>query len=707
MMTSVALLEHAAISKADDLLDIVGARPCSSIQGDRVAATGNCKALAQPKGLAVVLQAEAGTAQFRFPSHVTFPGSTAAAITVDGLMLYNGSLTPEVWRLDTGDVLTVKLINRLPAGERAATNLHTHGMLVSPDLDVTEDGRAAEPVGDTVYVCTVPAPETPDSASAQHCKEHGALYGKSFSEMNYELALRRDHPDGLFWYHPHVHMNARSQVGAGMSGLIYVNGPDAAISGGARLAINHEPPFERFLMLKDIQIGEIDSSDPNGVKARYLPVEAHDAGLCGDRAPDAAPPLAVCFGKDDAGKDLGWLFTVNGQLFPHIDVAARRQEAWRIANTSADMTYDLALVETGTGRPLRLQILARDGVAAATEGGAALLAERVLLMPGSRIEVGVSRDTAEGLVDDSHPLNARLRSYGFFTGHDAGFGDAWPAVDLAEVVFQQAAPAAAAAANVPTAGRGAQRMAMRQLNTTSAPAPLVVSAWKPDLAGAKAVAPARAALTDVTPASHDHAMPNHEATLKATSETATAAAIGRCKPLEAGEDRIVALTIDKSSDEKFKIGTDRAHRDNAKDWNAAIDRAVKNSVQFGDPHAAVLCAHAGHSETWTIVNRRATTDGTPDGPADPNGNDETHNFHIHQLKFEVLDVVDPTGRVTRPLGGPSAKRKVDSFPVPIGGSLRIRIDFTRQQVGGRFVFHCHILEHEDKGMMAEIEVKDR
>jgi FtsP/CotA-like multicopper oxidase with cupredoxin domain len=47
---------------------------------------------------------------------------------------------------------------------------------------------------------------------------------------------------------------------------------------------------------------------------------------------------------------------------------------------------------------------------------------------------------------------------------------------------------------------------------------------------------------------------------------------------------------------------------------------------------------------------------------------------------------------------------VDNYPVPIGGSIRIKVRFL-DLAGGRFVFHCHILEHEDKGMMAQIEVR--
>jgi FtsP/CotA-like multicopper oxidase with cupredoxin domain len=702
-IASVALLSNATISKAENFVDIVGARPCSSIAYDRVGASGNCKQLSQPKGLSVVVQAEPGSMRFPLPANTKFGDATPSSVTVDGLMLYNGSLAPEVLRLDTGDVLDVKLVNKLPSGERGSTNLHTHGLLVSPHLACGKDGRAIEPVGDNVFVCTVPAGETPQGPSALHCGAHNSVYGKSFSEMNYQVTLRRDHPEGLFWYHPHVHMNARTQVGAGMSGLIYVQGRDPAVSGGARLAANHEPPFERFMMLKDIQFGTIDTSDPNALKASFLPVDDHDARLCerpADAAP-ASPPTGACFGPNN---DVGWLFTVNGQVYPHLDVAAGRQEIWRIANTSADMTYDLALVEAGSGRPLRLRLLARDGVAAAaaadSKGPDPMLTERVLMMPGSRIEVGVDRATAEGQVDNARPLHARLRSYGFFTGVDSRFGDAWPAVDLAEVLFD-ASPEASAAARGAAPGRAALQNALRKLDFAPSAAPLTVSAWKPDSAIATVAATAAARPNScAVPA-------GHSAHLTATAHRAPTPADG-CEPaLKRGEERIVALAIDKSvPPEKFKIGLAHARRADAAAWNAAIDRAIKNAHQFGAPGSTHVCARAGEPEVWTIVNRSATTDGKPGGPLDETGNNETHNFHIHQMKFEVLNVVDPHRRVTKPRGDAASHRMVDSYPVPIGGELRVRMNFTRQQVGGHFVFHCHILEHEDKGMMAEIEVKD-
>jgi FtsP/CotA-like multicopper oxidase with cupredoxin domain len=89
----------------------------------------------------------------------------------------------------------------------------------------------------------------------------------------------------------------------------------------------------------------------------------------------------------------------------------------------------------------------------------------------------------------------------------------------------------------------------------------------------------------------------------------------------------------------------------------------------------------GNVEEWTIRN----------------ASDELHVFHIHQVAFQILSV---NGKPT-PFDG-----LVDTVNVPIHGEVKVRIAFTDPMIVGRFMFHCHILEHEDKGMMAQIEVYD-
>ena len=78
-----------------------------------------------------------------------------------------------------------------------------------------------------------------------------------------------------------------------------------------------------------------------------------------------------------------------------------------------------------------------------------------------------------------------------------------------------------------------------------------------------------------------------------------------------------------------------------------------------------------------------------------NDSDVFHPFHIHINPFQVIAI---NGRPVERYG------YEDTIPLPPHGSVTMRtrfLDFT-----GRFVFHCHILAHEDAGMMGIIEVVD-
>ena len=70
-----------------------------------------------------------------------------------------------------------------------------------------------------------------------------------------------------------------------------------------------------------------------------------------------------------------------------------------------------------------------------------------------------------------------------------------------------------------------------------------------------------------------------------------------------------------------------------------------------------------------------------------------HPFHIHAWAFQVIDRGD---------GKPDPGWK-DTVAIPVGSKVRIRINFA--DFGGKSVYHCHILDHEDTGMMGIVEVK--
>jgi len=89
----------------------------------------------------------------------------------------------------------------------------------------------------------------------------------------------------------------------------------------------------------------------------------------------------------------------------------------------------------------------------------------------------------------------------------------------------------------------------------------------------------------------------------------------------------------------------------------------------------------GNTEEWTIKN----------------DSDDMHVFHIHQLGFQVTEV---DGK-PKDFNG-----YVDNVRIPERSSVKVIIPFTNPLIVGQFVFHCHVLRHEDNGMMAHIEVYD-
>lgn len=106
-----------------------------------------------------------------------------------------------------------------------------------------------------------------------------------------------------------------------------------------------------------------------------------------------------------------------------------------------------------------------------------------------------------------------------------------------------------------------------------------------------------------------------------------------------------------------------------KEWDVARDDVT---VRLGDV------------EEWTLRNVSG----------------ERHVFHIHQMDFLVTSInnedIDETGL-----------RDVVDIPFQqngVPGEVKVIVPFTNPDMVGRFVFHCHIVEHEDNGMMANVVV---
>jgi FtsP/CotA-like multicopper oxidase with cupredoxin domain len=86
----------------------------------------------------------------------------------------------------------------------------------------------------------------------------------------------------------------------------------------------------------------------------------------------------------------------------------------------------------------------------------------------------------------------------------------------------------------------------------------------------------------------------------------------------------------------------------------------------------------GTVEEWTIVNKTTMQ----------------HPFHLHIWPMQVVDVAGTALDFVL---------YQDVVTVPNGSSVKVRVAFNTLK--GKTLYHCHILDHEDQGMMGVIESK--
>ncbi|WP_240375650.1 multicopper oxidase domain-containing protein [Bacillus piscicola] len=112
-----------------------------------------------------------------------------------------------------------------------------------------------------------------------------------------------------------------------------------------------------------------------------------------------------------------------------------------------------------------------------------------------------------------------------------------------------------------------------------------------------------------------------------------------------------------------------------------MDMVTINGKKF-DPGRIDLRQEQGVSEVWEIYNK-------PDEMGGMN-----HPFHIHGTQFKIIsrDGEEPD---------PKEQGLKDSVLIEPGERVRLLVTFPEE---GIYMYHCHILEHEDNGMMGQVEV---
>jgi FtsP/CotA-like multicopper oxidase with cupredoxin domain len=289
-------------------------------------------------------------------------------------------------KVKPGDMLKIQIVNRLDDNDcnqkagttRAApspnkfniTNLHTHGLEVSPAGN-----------SDNVYV--------------------GIKPGKSFQ---YEFAIPDDHPPGTFWYHPHYHESTAMQVSSGMAGTLIVEGTDDKSLDQVLGKLNIKDKYDKVFVFQQIPYrckGENDISEG-------------DSGVP-DISGDSSVPSVKCqpqdlhlvqdfFASFDPGQwtGLGRHSTINGQLLPVITMQPGEVQRWRFIHAGVQETLNLSLCKDGNcqdeNNKLKMREIAVDGLAVG-KTHYEKAEDEIQLEPGYRSDVLVKAPEAPGLYE--------------------------------------------------------------------------------------------------------------------------------------------------------------------------------------------------------------------------------------------------------------------------------------------------------------------
>ena len=176
-------------------------------------------------------------------------------------LVYNGSLMAPTLHIKPGERLIVNLVNNIDE-----TNIHYHGFHVSPVGSSDNVFRVVETGQTAKYVIDIPI----------------------------------NHPTGTFWYHPHIHGLATTQVGGGMSGLIEIEG------------------------LKDLLPSSLQNITEQTVALKAFPWSLNGTSI---------NPIYK------------WAdyFTVNGQTNPTINISSGETQLWKLANIDPGTYYNITL----------------------------------------------------------------------------------------------------------------------------------------------------------------------------------------------------------------------------------------------------------------------------------------------------------------------------------------------------------------------------
>ena len=471
-------------------------------------------------------------------------------------------------------------------------------------------------------------------------------------DFEYEYNIPIDHPAGTFWYHPHQHGATAMQVASGMAGALVVEGeryPTATANG------------DLDVVLKQFQPDDGSGSAGEVMLLQQIPYDCPSNSLTPAKPCDK-DAVGVLEDFDQVEDPNAWLksgryTSVNGKVQPVLKMKTQRLYRWRLIDTGFQATVVLRIRRANDPQKLfqALSVANQDkDVMALCDGedvtqfevaSDGLTHDRIIPKTLNYLQPGYRSDILFSLPKaGAYCVYAETNVNNMTTMHD---------VNNTRLIGVIAAKTNAKASARARAGESPRDFLLTELRNAVKSLP---GAQLPD-------------------------------SVKSTilGDLDDGLKLGKFVPhasfSEAAKDAMRGKTKEYAT---FNIATvDGKTRFIVE--GKPEDAPTPEMKYVYDPHRVDHTLVLGTEQMWELASK--------------NGN---HPFHIHVNPFQIIGITRIDGGTVDAQYKDLIGTWKDTLLVMQGHKIEIATRY--QRYIGEYVLHCHILEHEDQGMMQNVKV---
>ncbi|MEG3143444.1 multicopper oxidase domain-containing protein [Sphingomonas sp. RT2P30] len=485
-------------------------------------------------------------------------------------------------------------------------------------------------------------------------------------QFQYEYNVPGDHPAGTFWYHTHRHGSTALQVSSGMAGALIIRGdrkPSRDRHGDIDTLLQGTP--ERVLVMQQIQYACMETvTQPDGAKVRQPKTNKDGTYRC-DPGDVGTIDNYDLFGPGAWGKS-GRFTSLNGVVLPTFHARQGQVERWRMIHAGVRDTIALQFARLRPNAKLLASLAPKA-------------ADRFLRQSCSADYLSYNLMAADGLTFAA----AQQKKVAVFQP-----GYRFDAL----VVFPEPGIYCVIDAASPNAGSiGGEGTDVG-----------------PRLMGFVTVAPGTAVGPDVTAYLTNALVANADATMPPDVKPGVIADLrdGLKFTQFTPHPTITADEVTGTQELTFYIDVTNP---NGTQFEVGITLNTADARSY-DPNRIDRKLKLGGVDEWTLQSHFVS-----------------HPFHIHVNPFQVVEILDPNGKdVSAPGAIDDAGGTVDPEyaglkgvwkdtlwikslvntpgPPPPHSIYTIKVRTRYERYIGEYVLHCHILDHEDQGMMQNVAV---